>query len=32
MPPRRKRAFSYHAGVTLNGTQLTCDAAGVATG
>ncbi|HJX51367.1 MAG TPA: hypothetical protein VJ801_01250 [Polyangia bacterium] len=31
MPPRRKRAFSYHAGVTLNGTQLTCDAAGFAT-
>ena len=31
MPRRRKRAFSYHAGVTLDGTQLTCDAAGFAT-
>ena len=31
MPRRRKRAFSYHAGVTLEGTQLTCDAAGFAT-
>jgi len=31
MPRRHKRAFSYHAGVTLDGTQLTCDAAGFAT-
>ena len=31
MSRRRKRAFSYHAGVTLDGTQLTCDAAGFAT-
>jgi hypothetical protein len=31
MPRRRKRAFSYHAGVTLEGTQLNCDAAGFAT-
>jgi hypothetical protein len=31
MPRRRKHAFSYHAGVTLDGTQLTCDAAGFAT-
>jgi putative mRNA 3-end processing factor len=31
MPRRRARAFSYHAGVTLEGTQLACDAAGSAT-
>jgi putative mRNA 3-end processing factor len=31
MPRRRTRAFSYHAGVTLEGTQLACDAAGSAT-
>ena len=31
MARRRKRAFSYHAGVTLDGTPLTCDAAGFAT-
>lgn len=31
MSRRRKHAFSYHAGVTLDGTQLTCDAAGFAT-
>ena len=31
MARRRTRAFSYHAGVTLDGTQLTCDAAGFAT-
>jgi len=31
MPRRPKHAFSYHAGVTLDGTQLTCDAAGFAT-
>jgi len=31
MTRRRKRAFSYHAGVTLEGTQLDCDSAGFAT-
>jgi hypothetical protein len=31
MSRRRKHAFSYHAGVALDGTQLTCDAAGFAT-
>ena len=31
MARRKTRAFSYHAGVTLEGTQLTCDAAGFAT-
>jgi len=31
MPRRRKHAFSYHAGVTLDGTPLTCDAVGFAT-
>jgi hypothetical protein len=31
MPRRRKRAFSYHAGVTLEDTQLACDSAGFAT-
>jgi hypothetical protein len=31
MSRRRTRAFSYHAGVTLEGTQLACDAAGSAT-
>ncbi len=31
MARRRARAFSYHAGVTLEGTQLACDATGSAT-
>ena len=31
MSRRRKHAFGYHAGVTIEGTQLACDAAGSAT-